>query len=582
MASARLFKTPLAAARIPPTIAETTAGVSWFRLAIVAAAVTLARLPFLLQASRFFDSDEAVEGLMARHVLGGEFPLYFWGQRYKGVPEVYLSAAALRAWTGGDGGVITLKAVTLACFALYACLNFRLLEQCFSRRIAWIATVFVIACPPTMVLWGLSGSADIVMTMLTGTTLLLGFTAWRRNGSRAGLVMAAVSLGFGLWIQQYILYYAAALAVTAVDWTQAGRARLRQLGAAATLPAWLRISIHLVTTVALVYIALGLAAFFGLGFSVSLPGVAVTVSHPQKMWWIAALLLSIAAAGLSAGLLMRDRSWRAWLAPALGFLAGFSPAIVGRLFAAGYTAPTGRMDFTGLQSAVSPFAGTALPMVFGFKGSGAERLAVPAWSALVIIAAVVAGYAGLRRARPEAVRADWGPYPAVFHAFLIVAPVMFLASGSFIDAQSYRYLMPLHAALPVVYAVGIEAVSRTSRIVGLVLFTALATVFTVQQADWYRRLQPDREIQRIIECLDDAGAGAAYADYWLSYKLTFLTAERIIVSPLNAVDRYPPYTAFVRAQPAAPTIKRLPGGDTATSCSDTVKARLEGADTLEK
>jgi hypothetical protein len=573
MASARLLKTP-------PAVAGTTSAVSWFRLAIVAAAVILARLPFLLQGSRFFDSDEAVEGLMARHVLGGEFPLYLWGQRYKGVPEVYLSAAAFRAWPGGAEDVITLKAVTLACFALYACLNFRLLEQCFSRRVAWIATVFVIAGPPTLVLWSLSGSPDIVMTLLAGTTLLLGFTAWRRNGSRTGLVMAAASLGFGLWIQQYILYYAAALAIAAVDWTPSGRARLRELGAAATLPAWLRFSIHLFTAVALVYIAFGVAAFFGLGFSVSLPGAAITVSHPQKMWWIAAMLLSIAAAGLSAGLLMQDRRWKMWLAPALGFLAGFSPAIAGRLFAEGYGAPMGRMDFTGLQSAVAPFGATTLPMVFGFKGPGAERLAVPAWSALVVIAAVVAGYAGLRRAHQAgeagADRVDWGPYPGVFHAYLIVAPVMFLASGSFIDAQSYRYLMPLHAALPVVYAVGIEAVWRASRISGLVLLAALAGVFIVQQADWHRRLQPDRETQRIIECLDDAGVRAAYADYWLSYKLTFLTGERIIVSPVNGVDRYPRYTAFVRAQPVAPAIERLPGGATATSCGATIKAGRRG------
>src|SRR5262245_54971492 len=83
---------------------------------LVAVAVVAARLPFLILGSRFFDSDEAVEGLMARHVLGGEFPLFLWGQRYKGVPEVYLAAAAFRVW---PAGIVALKAVTLACFAAY-------------------------------------------------------------------------------------------------------------------------------------------------------------------------------------------------------------------------------------------------------------------------------------------------------------------------------------------------------------------------------------------------------------------------------------------------------------------------------
>ena len=65
--------------------------------ATIAVVTIAARLPFLLRADRFFDSDEAVEGLMARHVLLGEFPAFLWGQRYKGVPEVYLSSAVFRA-----------------------------------------------------------------------------------------------------------------------------------------------------------------------------------------------------------------------------------------------------------------------------------------------------------------------------------------------------------------------------------------------------------------------------------------------------------------------------------------------------
>ena len=53
-----------------------------------------ARLPFLLTGRIPFDSDEAVEGLMARHVLNGELPAFFWGQAFKGVPEVYAAAGA--------------------------------------------------------------------------------------------------------------------------------------------------------------------------------------------------------------------------------------------------------------------------------------------------------------------------------------------------------------------------------------------------------------------------------------------------------------------------------------------------------
>src|SRR5262249_26479881 len=149
-----------AIARPPQSARQRTR--DWTAFATIAAATLAARLPFLLRADRFFDADEAVEGLMARHVLVCEHPLFLWGQRYKGVPEVYLMSAVFRA---AGSSVLALKAVTLACFVAFLCLNFTLVERMCSRRIAWITTAFLIVGPPSLVLWTLSGSAEIVMTL---------------------------------------------------------------------------------------------------------------------------------------------------------------------------------------------------------------------------------------------------------------------------------------------------------------------------------------------------------------------------------------------------------------------------------
>src|SRR3954462_12891526 len=119
---------------MPPAAPRAESRTPLLTTALVFLGIVVARLPFLLHGSRFFDSDEAVEGLKARHVLTGEFPLFLWGQPYKGGPEVYLAAAAFRVW---PAGVVTLKAVTLACAALYASLNFHLAARLFSRRVAW-------------------------------------------------------------------------------------------------------------------------------------------------------------------------------------------------------------------------------------------------------------------------------------------------------------------------------------------------------------------------------------------------------------------------------------------------------------
>src|SRR6186713_1810547 len=95
----------------------------------VALATIVARLPFLLRGDRFFTSDEAVEGLMARHVLTGEFPSFLWGQSYKGVPEVYLTSAVFGLIPGTAASVVALKAVTLVCFAAFVGVNFVLLGR---------------------------------------------------------------------------------------------------------------------------------------------------------------------------------------------------------------------------------------------------------------------------------------------------------------------------------------------------------------------------------------------------------------------------------------------------------------------
>ena len=166
------------------------------------------RAPFLLHSDRFFDSDEAVEGLMAMHVLQGEHPVFLWGQNYKGVPEVYLDAAVF-AITGPS--VIALKSVTLASFALFVCLQYLLVERLFSRGIAWMSTAFLILCPPSLVLWSLSANAEVVMTLLAGTVMCLGIDIWRRTGSRGALMTACAAGGFGLWVHQYIVYYWIAL-----------------------------------------------------------------------------------------------------------------------------------------------------------------------------------------------------------------------------------------------------------------------------------------------------------------------------------------------------------------------------------
>jgi hypothetical protein len=505
---------------------------------VIAAAAFAARWPFLLRADRFFNSDEAVEGLMARHVLLGEHPLFLWGQRYKGVPEIYLTAAVFRA---GPSGVIALKAVTLVCFVVFLCLNFALLDRVFSRRIAWIATAFLIAGPPSLVMWSLSASAEIVMTLIAGTVLLIAVRRWLTpndpTSTSPHLLIAAAAVGFALWVQQYIVYYIVSLVVTLAIVTPGWRDSVRALYRT-RLPAWMRGLVMALVAVALLYVVLGLIAAFTSGIDVRVVGVRIVAKHPQKMWWIAGGLFGVAAA-ISVAAIYRV----ALIAPALALLVGYLPAIVGRVGNRGLGAPIARLDFKTGWAALPDITGVMMPMLFGWRDPETGPTVFPVL-ALVLVAIVAASYWRVWSQRLT-------PF---FHIFPLAAIAMFFVSGSYIDAQTYRYLMPIYAALPVIYAIGVDGVWHANRTAGSALLAFALLIFAAQQIDWYVRLMPDVASQRTIACLDAAGVRAAKSGYWQSYKLTFLTGERIIVSPTDGIDRYPPYSAITAS---SPTLERI-------------------------
>jgi hypothetical protein len=498
---------------------------------LLAALAVAARLPFLLRSDRFFDSDEAVEGLMALHVLRGEFPAVLWGQDYKGVPEVYL-AAAFFAIAGPS--VAALKAATLACFVVLLWVQFTLLTRLFSRRVAWAASLLLVAGPPSLVAWSLSANAEIILTMLAGGVLLLAWDRWNADGSRRWLALAAMAAGFGLWVHQYIVYYLVALAL-ATWWAQPKRWEaicvfVRAADASPSARWWMRAFL----AASALYVALGAVAFADAGFDIGVGGRTIGVHHPQKMWRIAA---GLALLGIGGRWISRSGLGRVDIgSAAVAFLVGYSPALIH-----GGAAPVAETTATGVLDALAPIADTVVPIVFGYKAPFTERLAVPGWTALLLVAALVVAYLGVRHRTA-----------AFFRIYLVSTLLLFLLSGSYIDAQSYRYLMPLHAALPVLYALAAERVSKASAIAGVLLTGALVGLFSWQQIAWYRTLAPDVTARTALRCARERGITHARADYWLSYKLTFLSGERLIVAPLNGLDRYPRYSSQVReAEPVA-------------------------------
>jgi hypothetical protein len=68
----------------------------WLVALLLAGLVLLRAFPFVWWAGTDFDSDQAIVGLMAKHISEGRaFPLYYYGQNYMLAVEAYLAAPAM-------------------------------------------------------------------------------------------------------------------------------------------------------------------------------------------------------------------------------------------------------------------------------------------------------------------------------------------------------------------------------------------------------------------------------------------------------------------------------------------------------
>ena len=545
-------------------------------LALLFGALTVAaRLPFLVTGKIPFDSDEAVEGLMARHVLSGELPAFFWGQAFKGVPEVYASAGAFALF---GSSVTVLKGVTLIFFATYVALNFVLLDRITPRWVAAAASLLLIASPPALVFWSLDASAEYVLIMLLGTVLLLtvrlkadttekmhlkadttekvhlkagttgqghlradtteGLTTngdrAEGRGQRARLLAIGMVVGAGFWVHQLFVVYLIPLAVVVA------RKSKQPLGRFSTVN---RFALGL-GVIAIVYLALGVIAFVSGGFAVQIGSIAISATAPQKIARIAVAIFALAAAvqlaATSTLAQARDALHRYWPL-ALGAFAGYLPVILFSIFVEPARSPARVANLRQLVNAAPDIFGNIVPILAGFKIATTERLPLPL-AAVIPAAAALSAFLWFARKR---LTTDF------FVLFVVFYPLLFLASGAYLDTQSYRYFIPWYAGLVVAWAVGSLKLAQMIRpkadtTLASIIVAAIIGVHVWQQAIWYQKLQPDTQSTAIVECLKRHGIRGGYAEYWTAYKLTFVAQEEIIIAPTDGIDRYPRYTEFVR------------------------------------
>lgn len=445
------------------------------RLAIVLALLVVARsVVFVFAAGSQFDSDQAVTGLMAKHLSElRAFPVFWYGQTYMLGVEAWL-AAPVMAVLGAT--VTALKLPLLAINVAIALLLFdSLMEDAglAPRSAAFSTLFFVLAAPITAAHYVTANGGNVEPCLYV---LLL----WRlrQRPVRFGLV-----LGIGFLNREFTIYGVFALLLL-----EAARRTLFTRDVAR------RYAIAIVTAGGVWVAVLALRHYS----SAAGPGTST--------------------ADLSTSLAANN------LAQVMARLC-FDP----RAIASGV-----RLLFTTHWPQL--FGLDPQPLTdFGIESTGTQGLRGTAWLLLPVFGIPIVAWIRDRAGSDDPActsNLDFASY-LVLVAGLSVAGYLIGRCG-LIDFHTMRYelLSPLGAAgLSAVFL----RRERSPRLAG-VWTACTAAVFVLSIAAHGRLLveyathPPVPLKQDLIRALDARGVRYAYADYWTAYYVTFMTRERIIVA----------------------------------------------------
>lgn len=184
---------------------------------VAAALLTVAilyRVVLTLRGWPMVQSDEAVIGLMARHILHGERPIWFWGQQYMGALQAYVAALVFKIFGSSS---LSLRLAILPFTAGFLVCAYVLGRAAYGHAVGLLTLAWLVAGPAIALQREQTAIGGYQDMLLFGAVILVG--VWlrlrqphslpRTRGEwvRALVVYAGIGLagGAGLWSDLLIL-----------------------------------------------------------------------------------------------------------------------------------------------------------------------------------------------------------------------------------------------------------------------------------------------------------------------------------------------------------------------------------------
>lgn len=499
-----------------------------------------------------WNSDAAVFGLMAKAIAAGsEWPLYFWRQSYMGVMTSYLAAAFVQVANPALALRLATSAEVLAGIVFY----WLGLRRAFGVKVATAVALWLAIGPAYLMLFSIAPIGGEQMFVLSAIIYWFAETTGLRR-HRDWLIFGLLA-GFGWWIHQGTIFAVAAALIVAV-WRTSWWAAVRDARATRRNIVLLAIAILLaIDTLLGVAHSIGfrVPAFFWLNQILDplVPLLLIVTLNAQRL---RAMVRIERAAVIRAALFV------------LGALIAYSPVIVGTM-----------------RGVVPDSYGLDVPLVYldGVAAHAVTFLRSDLWLFIGIAASIVVVpffvVAMLRRPPLD--------MPLVT---IILCVVFYLFSGR-AHPGSMRYIV---SALPMVYAFAAQEMLRLRwRTIPIAAVTLALLVPRIGQlrdvalgkGEYYGGLLGGFDPRPTLRAIEDAHYTICYADYWLAYKLQWVSDERVRFIPYRSFDRNreasrllvatPVPKCYVdpdgRVRPTTPEETRRPGFPSAPAPAPTPK-----------
>ena len=403
---------------------------------------------------RLLDSDEAVVGLMARHMLDGEFSVFFWGQFYTGSLNALVTALAFGLL---GSSTLVLKLVALGVYAVTAVLVWRVGKRTVGDSAARLGAVLFWIWPGFFV-WFTTKAYGYPLALFFATASLLLILRLRERDSRRDAAALGLTFGLGWWSGPH----AVLLALPAVAWLAWRRPRAFRLS-------W-----------------------------IALPAFVVGAA-PWLAWNVKNDWLSLRAE------------------PAASIAQGTYLERLGDLFS------------------------VVLPMWLGLRLPYSLDWLVPPAVGLAVVAVAIGGLL-------VALRRPGGGEPLLLIA--VASPFLIAVSpfAGYVDEPRYLVVISPVIALLLGWLLARRGVALPALGLAVVL-SGIGLALVERERAQASDPNVAADVAPLVALLEREGETRVLADYWLAYRISFESDERIIATSTGLV-RYPPHDRLVRSAPS--------------------------------